>query len=696
MSRENVLSGVKACSFCKRRKIKCDQNEPCSNCIKYSSSSCVRPERKPRVTSGPKVAKSKDDRDLQDKVSKLESMLNSLLEKDKGKGKELPKNLQITDEKQRNSVSYQNFDHLFGTHSAFHIFSKFCFQRMSMMVDLARDPELLVILGKTSKSFKSYFDSFTEAYIATGSLFPVKDALQDLSISQALSLASSITDLYFGSFIIESNELNSLITLFYENERALSDSEFLLIGTSLSICLSITPLVGIATLNLTLLRKTFLEGSLSIYKRKISLVSEGISSVQAILMLIFCLQSELLMAPTYNLLSTAVRYAQELGLHRFETYSSLSEEESILGRRIWLTCELFDVEISTRLGKPNLIHTRDVSTFSETDVFAHQLEGCNINIHDSPNSQCIQFVQSSIGLSSFTFQYLAPLNKLRMNSYDRLFAAGASFGDFESLSKTMILLNNITAELIEHFEISFKPIYYDEDNFNPLALWHSATQTSDGEDKLTLHMSIFHHIMIINRLPFQMFCLDQYDDFLKNPISVEFTLLSLRSSRSILYIAKMARNFKVTGECINWISFYVFSAYVQIVSILIRNSNRKSYDSGQLSDFVLLAETLRDYFAHFNDILGKNIYLGLYMESSVFDFPSRVMLRFLLNVTNATLEKELYLRVPEVRELLESCDEIETRKVLTEVDSIISNDLNFDSYFASHTDSINTFFNEYN
>ena len=69
----------------------------------------------------------------------------------------------------------------------------------------------------------------------------------------------------------------------------------------------------------------------------------------------------------YIMISVAVRLAQEVGLHRFESFEFLSENERNQRRRLWWFCQYFDMELCYRAGRPPLVNYLDVSTFSEND-----------------------------------------------------------------------------------------------------------------------------------------------------------------------------------------------------------------------------------------------------------------------------------------------------------------------------------------
>lgn len=65
-----------SCNLCRRRKVKCNRTDPCSNCVR-AGEVCVSfaPSGVPRGRQG---GRRKHDRKLLDRVAKLESLVNDI------------------------------------------------------------------------------------------------------------------------------------------------------------------------------------------------------------------------------------------------------------------------------------------------------------------------------------------------------------------------------------------------------------------------------------------------------------------------------------------------------------------------------------------------------------------------------------------------------------------------------------------
>lgn len=67
---------VASCDLCRRRKVKCDRGNPCSNCLR-SGATCVS-STPPRVPRGRKGGRRKPDAELLKRIAKLENLVKHL------------------------------------------------------------------------------------------------------------------------------------------------------------------------------------------------------------------------------------------------------------------------------------------------------------------------------------------------------------------------------------------------------------------------------------------------------------------------------------------------------------------------------------------------------------------------------------------------------------------------------------------
>jgi hypothetical protein len=83
MDRVPVLTSPPSCVICRRRKVRCDRNTPCSNCVK-AKCNCNYPSPGRRVRRKAKADSARHDRTSQsrllDKVRRLEGIVKDLTE----------------------------------------------------------------------------------------------------------------------------------------------------------------------------------------------------------------------------------------------------------------------------------------------------------------------------------------------------------------------------------------------------------------------------------------------------------------------------------------------------------------------------------------------------------------------------------------------------------------------------------------
>ena len=71
-----------SCNLCRRRKVKCDRSNPCSNCVR-SGAVCVS-STLPRVPRGRQGGRRKPDGELLKRIAKLENLVKNLESENSG------------------------------------------------------------------------------------------------------------------------------------------------------------------------------------------------------------------------------------------------------------------------------------------------------------------------------------------------------------------------------------------------------------------------------------------------------------------------------------------------------------------------------------------------------------------------------------------------------------------------------------
>lgn len=154
-------------------------------------------------------------------------------------------------------------------------------------------------------------------------------------------------------------------------EPTFSYSDYLLMNTSLLVaCIFVNEVVRLEISNNVILPEftsikeieyKLLDNSL-FYFHRISVISCGLSAVSASLLLAFYAENASLSRSAYLISSTAIRLAQELGLHIEDAYRGLKPKERSLRLNTWWACYVFDKEMSVRWGHSPVINDDDVST----------------------------------------------------------------------------------------------------------------------------------------------------------------------------------------------------------------------------------------------------------------------------------------------------------------------------------------------
>lgn len=115
------------------------------------------------------------------------------------------------------------------------------------------------------------------------------------------------------------------------------------------------------------------------YYHKISLVCEGLLSVQALLLLYSYIRSCVSTEAALNIFVVAVKFARDLELCYLDNFNHLPREDFLQIRSIWLYCYLNDSNLSMTLGKPPIIDESDMSVSFGRNYFKTLKAECPIS-----------------------------------------------------------------------------------------------------------------------------------------------------------------------------------------------------------------------------------------------------------------------------------------------------------------------------
>lgn len=220
------------------------------------------------------------------------------------------------------------------------------------------------------------------------------------------------------------------------------------------------------------------------YYHKISLVSEGLHSIQGLLLFYTYIKASVSAEAALNVFVVAIKFARDLKLSCLDNFNHLPREEFLQIRSIWLYCYLNDSALSLALSNPPIIHESDMSVSLGRNYFKTLRTSCPIS--NSPDGDVIQAVKSE-GLLLETVKknpwyfsvilnyYRATLCKISNKITRHLFSVDAT---------STMTFNEIVAKIIEIKDdlVEFSdnmPLYLVQDNQRTFLarIYHALTGT---------------------------------------------------------------------------------------------------------------------------------------------------------------------------------------------------------------------------
>lgn len=450
------------------------------------------------------------------------------------------------------------------------------------------------------------------------------------------------------SFVCDPVEVDDLFTKFYENKTKppakkyrFSSSELMVMNLSLAISISVAidaksssvyspgfghcPKLELMTIDqLTALQEEMFLNSV-FYFHTISVVSEGLVTIQALLLLATHLETTWVITDVnYSFVSMALRYAQEIGLHRFETFQHLSEAEIQKRSRIWAAVQCFDVEISYRTGKPPLVNMVDVSTLTPMDPSY---------IPALMSRSEIETLQERCGGTRYPLDeiylhfYHYKLSQLRAFSYFQLFSATVKYDNLKVIQEIVTSLNNELLGLGNEIREEYRPKYYYEQGFSTLLLYFNGDFKLDRtrDCLLSLHLEYFYLIMTVNKVPSQI---DPNEGSSPPYENACYRKAALDSSRTILQIMRAVNRKTMPFFLINWNIFYPFVATMNLLSHCLNHYD----DSDCYKDLSLLIDLSMNFFNYYSHQAKQPSTKLFYLRLHLFDTLVRIVLRITIKI----------------------------------------------------------------
>ncbi|KAG7661511.1 uncharacterized protein J8A68_004970 [[Candida] subhashii] len=386
------------------------------------------------------------------------------------------------------------------------------------------------------------------------------------------------------------------------------------------------------------------------YYQRISIISEGLETIEAILILIIYMDGSWASSfINYIPISIAIRYAQDMGLHRAETYNGFSLPEQDRRRAIWSYCHYYDTEMCYRSGKPPLINDNDV-TINDTEDLKQfcitHYKGKLLDDNTIPvETQFLTVLQQTDPESLYHFLMLS-ISKIRSKSYNQLFIASAQNRDFRSVARTLDQLNAEMFELAGYMADGARPRFYNDPQFHFIdENWPPAKK----ESTIAMQMTFFLHLSIMNRIP-TMVSAENIGKF--GAEALKFRSLSLDAARTIMVLSKQISKDIASLSYLNWILNFPVNAFLILAAAVMNHpQSTEAYN-----DLQLLIDFATNVFNSSRYKLTNEVSLA--NEYSDKDFVLRLVVRVFLNVVIKAFESQTNSEIlstnPPLREYLET------------------------------------------
>ncbi|ODV81634.1 uncharacterized protein CANTADRAFT_3721 [Suhomyces tanzawaensis NRRL Y-17324] len=746
-----------ACDTCRRKKIKCNGQLPCANCIQVGEANCHYEERpvKKKTTGDNKKSlrlngSSRELHLINSRLAGLEGVLTTLMsrldtlagikpnsqkidftpgasyandetddednendnendEDDDDDDSSADDNVHIKVEKNGHSVPKEPKEHAqaksilhsksveqyFGTHSIMCIFSNKSLdwieqtlgpEGYSLTLPIKNIP--LAFIEKLKKYLLKWIDPPLVDHKGRKRLIESPFPADSKIVFDFLD--TYYFDIPMITLAAEGHTIRHLFEEYYKKfdpetkvKRKFKYSEYLMMTTALMICIStkldqdvteeslacnvskdkkLDPNSAVNSISysaLLQLQNTFFDNAIYYYHR-ISVMRDGLETIGAILLLVIFIEGNFLTSHVnYTLIAVAVRYAQEMGIHRAETLENLSFDEQERRRKLWWLCQYYDMEICFRSGKPPLINIADVTTNSTEDFKTL----AQLWAKHGVNPECSEMLGgvdlgTNIHLAAvsklddphlFYYIYLLLLTKLRSKSYHWLFLANAQNDSYETLAHKLNSLNEEMYEMGASMREEERPRFYNDPGFR---LMSSDMSIARRETVLSVQLSYFLHLMLMNRLAF-IVGTDGFDKVREQ--SNQFRNISLNAARTILILVRQINRKNTAASYFKWIIFYPVCAFLNISAALLNHPDSpESYNDLQL----LIDSSMNFFGASTNWFILERDHPDLYSQK---DAILMLLIKLILRIVIRSYEIKMNVDIVGNYEgLREHIDEVKT------------------------------------
>ncbi|CAH2351193.1 hypothetical protein CLIB1423_03S00958 [[Candida] railenensis] len=496
------------------------------------------------------------------------------------------------------------------------------------------------------------------------------------------------------SLLLNSGQLKSMFEKYYELKKVrgmqggrksasplkrLKVSELMIMSIALSFCISeklqydnnlknknAPPSPSSPSLSLSQLQSIRSEcfQNCVYYYHVISVLGDGITTVIAILMMAVVAEVNYLSTHiSCSLMSVAVRFAQEMGLHKAEAYEKLTKEQRGFYYQIWLICKYMDNEVCYRTGRSPIIYLSDLSTKVDLRTSNNLLSKIsefddNFSLRGAPEKR-----------ETILKYFVIEFTEIRYFTFEKLFSDTAQRCSFEVLSKSLDRINNEMFRVSKSLPLPTRPKFFYEPNFiRDLGLRvHS--------NYWTIQLSFFFHLMIANRAPQQRFGNNETPfNEVRHHRNMHYKNMSLNSARTILILANnliteapltnagldfdsQDHNSEVRGipsSIIDWIQMYPYAAYL----LLMLHTVNEFSSADCFNDVNLIIDCSINFFGA--NLVGSSGDMKSFqhVRTKVLDLSTRLLLRVFIKFLDMNTNFRFLETHPRLKKHLEEMESL--------------------------------------
>ncbi|KAL6451219.1 HAL9 Halotolerance protein 9 [Candida maltosa Xu316] len=554
------------------------------------------------------------------------------------------------------------------SHSIVNIFSRDCIESLLKNSAESSTEEDAKSLNSIAQIYNYYAQAFLDTVcqpIKTRikKRFELMDSIFD-NVELPLAILKKLDSVYLVNYICDFNYVNGLFEKYYqekfnelenpEKRRSIFKwSELLIMSAAIGICVSMIiddrnagKLSGSNLINsLTDLELVEINSkcfySMILYYNRLCFISEGLATVRGIILFVIYLEAVLSSIRT-NLIpiTIAIRYAQELGLHRQDCYQGLSASEQLSRKILWWFCEYYNVEYCFRTGQPINLSIYEVSSLE--DITTNAIVNASWKLLEyffkNANNDALtiaKIVETKATHKCATYMMYS-LSKIRIRSFHLLYEPKK-----DRKIKLSTFLSNVEIINKEMEAINIPPLnvaFYDDPNFafnNPEKLELIGKLDNGYENFLMIYFNYFLHLMTINRVDFVSTSGKSIPQHLIDQ-SLKFEQISIRSARTILHLVKSIQLGKINFTTYSWFLYHPFAAFVYLSTIYLNNPNGLDLEQ----DLDLLIQVSLEFCNHRNfksSKIKRNC-----VRQLIYDLISRFVLKLVLQNIPAEKSASFY------------------------------------------------------